>query len=507
MAELAGLLRPARVQVLTARPNDQAGRKVLVFGVFAAEPLTAAGLEPELADQLREADVRRGLGELTQGYHRGDGWLLVGLGPRPDFDRNRARKVAQLVHARAEQLERPTLHWRIPAGVSDGALTGLVEGAVLSGHPPDRYRTQRESPVVDLTVLIDDPAQRAQLIERAVVIADTQNRARDLQNAPANLLTPRDLAARAVELANEVPGLSVEILDEAELRQRGMGAFASVASGSLEPAQLIQLRYEGPDARGPLTGWIGKAVTYDSGGLSLKRGPGMAEMKFDMSGGAAVIEAIGAVARLRLPVRILAIAGATENMPGERATRPGDIIRSLNGLTVEITNTDAEGRLVLADCITHAIGEGAERLVDIASLTGTVVTIFDGRYAALFANDEEWAAQVSAAGLASGELVWRLPLHPDYAERIKGRYADLANYQADKEAGTILAAEFLHRFAGDIPWAHIDALAWNLEHEPVTIGGAGFGVRLLVELASHTAELSQHTELGIDADPTRRSGR
>ena len=230
---------------------------------------------------------------------------------------------------------------------------------------------------------------------------------------------------------------------------------------------------------------IGKAVTFDSGGISLKPGDGMEEMKYDMSGGASVLEAIGAIARLKLPIRVLAVIGATENMPSGRSVRPGDIVRTLGGLTVEINNTDAEGRLVLADCISYAIAEGAERLIDLATLTGAVSVALGRTYAAVLSNDDAWCAAVSAAGERSGELVWRLPLHREYAEIVKGTFADLNNAPPGRRAGTIVGAEFLHRFAGEVPWAHLDiaATAWNLGRPYAESGGSGFGVRLLVELA------------------------
>jgi leucyl aminopeptidase len=215
----------------------------------------------------------------------------------------------------------------------------------------------------------------------------------------------------------------------------------------------------------------------------------MSDMKFDMSGGAAVIEAVGAIARLALPLRVVAVVGATENLPSGRSMKPGDICRASNGLTVEIINTDAEGRLVLADCLVHARSQGAERIVDLATLTGACVIALGSTYAGLVSNDDEWAGAVEAAARASGELAWRLPLHEEYADAIKGRYADIANAVEDRKAGAITAAEFLKRFAGDVPWAHVDiaGTAFNAGKPYAAKGGNGFGVRLLVELARSMA--------------------
>jgi leucyl aminopeptidase len=322
-------------------------------------------------------------------------------------------------------------------------------------------------------------------VRHAAVAAEAANAARDLQNAPANQLTPIALAERARELE----GVHVEIWGRAEIEAAGMNAFAAVARGSDEEPRLIALRYEPPGVAGPVLGFVGKAVTFDSGGISIKPGAKMHEMKFDMSGGAAVLEATGAIARLGLPVRLVSVIGATENLPSGHAVKPGDIVRAKSGTTIEINNTDAEGRLVLADCLAYAIELGAERLIDLATLTGGVVTALGDVYSGLFGTDEEWCAQVAEAGERAGELVWRLPLHDRYAKKIEGRYADIVNSTEDRQATPVTAAEFLHRFAGEVPWAHVDmaGTAWDAKLPYAAHGGSGWGVRLLVELARANA--------------------
>ena len=275
-------------------------------------------------------------------------------------------------------------------------------------------------------------------------------------------------------------------MDEEAIRAAGMGAFAAVAQGSAQPARMIVLRLEGPGAHGPLTGLVGKAVTFDTGGLSLKPAAKMHEMKFDMAGGAAVLEAMAALAELEAPVRVLGVIGATENMPSEAAVKPGDIVRAGDGTTIEVNNTDAEGRLVLADCLLHARQLGAERLLDIATLTGGVVTALGSVHAGLLASDDDLAAVVERCAETSGDPVWRLPLHPDYAAMVKGRYAQLTNLTERREASTITGAEFLHHFAGDVPWAHVDiaGMAYDVPRPYyVGKGATGFGVRLLVAVA------------------------
>ena len=268
---------------------------------------------------------------------------------------------------------------------------------------------------------------------------------------------------------------------------RSMGAFAAVAQGSAQEPALITMRYEPPggSAGGPLLGFVGKAVTFDSGGISLKPGAKMAEMKFDMSGGAAVIEAVAAIARLALPVKVLAVVGATENLPSGHSVKPGDIVTASNGKTIEVNNTDAEGRLVLADCLCHAVSLGAERIVDLATLTGAVIIALGSTYAGLMSNDEELAERVGKAGEHTGEIVWRLPLHEEYGELVKGTYGDLDNAPEGRKAGTIVGAMFLSSFVGETPWVHLDIAgsAWDLGRAYAPKGASGYGVRLLVELA------------------------
>ena len=287
------------------------------------------------------------------------------------------------------------------------------------------------------------------------------------------MLTPTALAERAQAL----PGVTVEVLDRAGLEAAGMGAFAAVARGSDEEPRLITIRYEPPDVAGPLLGFVGKAVTFDSGGISIKPAAKMHEMKFDMSGGAAVVESVGAIAALGLPVRVAGIVGATENMPSGHSVKPGDIVRAKTGVTIEVNNTDAEGRMVLADCLAHAIDIGAERLVDLATLTGAMVVALGSTYAGLYSNDDDWAGEIVAAGDRTGEIVWRMPLHAEYAKAIEGRYGDIVNSPADRGAGSATAAEFLKRFVGDVPWAHLDiaGTAYDLGRPYALQGRRGLG--------------------------------
>ena len=347
-------------------------------------------------------------------------------------------------------------------------------------------RARQRRRVETLTLLA--PQGIAAAAEAARVYAEAQNRARDLQSMPANFATPSFLAGRAEEIAGAHEAVTVEVLGPEQIAAKGMGGLVAVSRGGGEPARLIVLRYAGGGA-GPTLGLVGKGVTFDSGGISLKPGAGMQEMKYDMSGAAAVLEAVAAIAELGLAVDLVAVVPATENMPSGTAIKPGDVITQYNGTTVEVNNTDAEGRLILADALAYAVELGAERIVDLATLTGAVTIALGSTYAAVIANDDDLAAAVARAGTHSGELTWRLPLHPEFKALMKGKVADLSNLASKRKAGTITAASFLEEFVGETPWAHIDiaGTAWEVGREYTGNEASGFGVRLLVELARDLA--------------------
>jgi leucyl aminopeptidase len=469
----------------------------IAVGVFDGEDVAHDVDGNALQRLLDRGEARRAFKRLAVAHAEERRWIVAGLGSREAFDAERARTVAAAVHARARELGTATLCWEVPHHVDGAVVAGLVEGTVLTGYRFDTFRNHPEDDGALEALLLSAHEDVSEPVRIATVVAEAQNRARDLQNLPGNAATPVFLAHRAMEIVGEAEGIAVDVLGEAEIAAHGMGAFAAVAQGSAQEAKLICLRYEGPAeaggtgsaASGPLLAFVGKAVTFDSGGISLKPGGRMSEMKFDMSGGAAVLEAVGAIARLRLPVRVLGIVGATENMPSGTAVKPGDIVRASNGTTIEIVNTDAEGRLVLADCLAHAVALGAERIVDLATLTGAIVTALGDSHAGLMSNDDAWAATVAEAAGAAGEPVWRLPLHESYAELIKSRYADILNAVESRKAGSITAAEFLHRFVGDVPWAHLDiaGTAWDNGKPYAGGGGSGWGVHTLVALARRVA--------------------
>jgi leucyl aminopeptidase len=478
------------VSATTSAPIETAADTIVV-GVFDGKDVAHDVEDGALQALLESGEAKRSFKHLALTHAAGRRWLVAGLGKRDEFDAERARVLAALAANRAADLGAKSLCWELPHHVGDDVPGALVEGTALATYRFDQYKSVPENeadrPPAPLGELIVSAHHEiAAAVARGAVIGEAVNAARTLQNTPSNDMTPTRLGERANELADELEGLGAVVEGREEIVGRGMASFAAVAKGTDQEPALITLRYDGPDAAGPVLGFVGKAVTFDTGGISLKPGAAMSEMKFDMSGGAAVLEAVGAIARLRLPVHLIAVIGATENMPSGHATKPGDIVRAMNGTTIEINNTDAEGRLVLADCLAHAIALGAERVVDLATLTGAIIVGLGSTFAGLMSNDDDWAAAVEGAGTATGELVWRMPLHPEFAELIKGKYADIDNAPEVRKAGSITAAEFLKRFVGETPWAHLDiaGTAWNLGRSYADKGGSGFGVRLLVELAS-----------------------
>ncbi len=455
---------------------------LVAVGLYAGDSLPDG-----LADAPGAADAKGSLKTLTRLYPRDpERLLVVGLGERDDFDIEKLRVLAALVASEAAKLETTSLAWALPAAEdTEAAAEAIVTGTILGSYRFDRFKggdEDDEKPRLErLSVL--GPPELAGAVETARIYSEAANRARDLQETPANFAKPEDLAARAEEIAAGSDKVTVEVLDGDAIRAKGMGGLAAVSQGGPVDPRLITLRYAGGGS-GPTLAFVGKGVTFDTGGISLKPGAGMQEMKFDMSGAAAVLEAFAAIVELGLPIDLLTVVPSTENMPSGTAVKPGDVITQYNGVTVEVNNTDAEGRLILADALAWAIEQGAERVIDMATLTGAVLVALGSTYAAVIANDDELAGEIAAAGEESGELVWRLPLHPEYKEMMKGTVADLSNLGSKREAGTITAASFLEEFVDGTPWAHIDiaGTAWDVNRAYTGKGGSGYGVRLLVQL-------------------------
>jgi leucyl aminopeptidase len=406
--------------------------------------------------------------------------LRVGPPARLDAD---GRRTAAAWAARALRADGGTIAWRAEG---PDEVRAIVEGTAFGAYDPGLfkggYATRPE-----LTLALDAPEELHGLVTRQETVMRHLDAARDLANRPPNDLTPTALAAHAK--SGGLPHVTVESHGRDWIEEQGMGAFAAVASGSAQDPQLIVMRYEPPEARAGLTlGLVGKAITFDSGGISLKPSLRMQDMKGDMCGGANVIEATAAVAELGLPVRLLTVVASTENLQDGKAYKPGDILRAANGKTIEIVNTDAEGRLILADALHFTRESGATHIVDFATLTGAMSVALGDIYAGWFANDDELAGHVDAASHASGDLAWRFPLHPRYRRYVDSDFADMKNGSELREEGACLAAEFLREFTGEGPWVHFDIAgpAFISRKRPdyaLDQGGTGYGVRLIVELA------------------------
>ncbi len=463
---------------------SEADADLVVVGLYDGEELP-----PAIAGAPGAGDVKGGFKKLSTLHPESPSRVLVvGLGKREEMDAERARVAAALTAREAGRVEAVSLAWALPeSGDDDATAEGLVTGTILGSYRFNRFlsRDPDDPPppaIESLTLLAPDGVAAA--TEAARVCAEAQNRARDLQSLPSNVATPSYLAGRAGEIAKAHDAVSAEVLGREQIVEKKMGGLIAVSQGTEEEPKLIVLRYAGGGS-GPALGLVGKGVTFDTGGISIKPSAGMHEMKMDMSGAAAVLEAVAAIAELELAVELIAVVPSTENMPSGTAIKPGDIITQYNGKTVEVNNTDAEGRLILADALAYAVELGAERIVDLATLTGAVLIALGSTYAALISNDDALAGEVEEAGKTTGELIWRLPLHPEYKELTKGTVADLTNASAKRKAGTIYAGSFLEEFVGETPWAHVDiaGTAWDVGREYTGADASGFGVRLLVELA------------------------
>jgi leucyl aminopeptidase len=452
-------------------------------------------LDPRLAG-LAESGELSGAAGSTCVLHQDGGRRLVaaGAGSREEFDADAVRDAAAAV---ARLGAEGTLAWLLDESVPLSAgeqARAAVDGVVLGGYDQGRWKTgARPRPQPDRLVLVGGDAQALESAQRAERVAQWANRARDLANRPPNDLTPERLADRAAEIAEGSDVLSYEAFTGKQIRALGMGAFAAVAQGSHNDPRLIVLRYDPPGARDDLVlGLVGKAITFDTGGISIKPALYMEDMKGDMAGGAAVIEGTGAIADLGLPLRVLAVVAASENMVGGGAYRPGDILTAMNGKTIEVINTDAEGRLVLADALWYAREQGATHLLDLATLTGAMELALGDLYAGVFANEASWRDQVVEAGEASGDHAWPFPLHRRYRRYVNSNFADMKNASILRQGSPALAGEFLREFSGEGPWAHVDmagpAFLTRSRGDYLTQqGGTGYGVRLIAQLASQLA--------------------
>jgi leucyl aminopeptidase len=504
---------------------DVDGFPTAMLAVFAVDQATGKNAEPrpllltssiDLADAAGRAlgpgEFKAGLGE-TALIHTteemksagllAERLLIVGLGKAKDFSLDKLRKGAGTAVRAAKARSVRELAIAFPeAGTQAGesieqlssTLTAraMVEGAGLAELDWDTYRSDRKDPNInDLSIIIEVKDEATEKDIRAgfaegLILAAAQNFTRSLVNEPGNVLTPTELGARAKAMCDEA-GLGCEVFSSQKIQELKMEAFWAVAKGSEQPPALIVMTYEpagGVPDGAPVLGLVGKGITFDTGGISIKPSDGMEKMKYDMAGAAAMIGAMHAIARLKPAVKVVAVVCSAENMPDGRAMKPGDVVKAMSGTTIEIVNTDAEGRLVLADGLHYAKTLGCTHLIDAATLTGACVVALGVLNAGLFSNDEPCCAKFVNALAVSGENFWRLPCTDDYRERITSEIADIMNTGKNRWGGAISAAMFLKEFAGDTPWVHLDiaGCAWNEEKKPwIAYGPSGVAVRSIVE--------------------------
>ncbi|HWN11500.1 MAG TPA: leucyl aminopeptidase [Pyrinomonadaceae bacterium] len=422
--------------------------------------------------------------------------LLVGVGEREEYNAAQASQMAGTAvrTLRGKSVKSIALVPRLE-GKADDVAAASVEGAFLSLFDLDKYRTadKEERKIERLVVAIDgaDDSALKSGVERGRIIGESVNFTRDLANEPGAYMTPTIMAERAREIATEF-NLSLDVLDEARMEQEGMGSLLSVTRGSEEPAKLIILKYapaSSDEAKNGLLAFVGKGVTFDSGGISLKPGESMELMKYDMTGGATVMGAMRAIGQLKPSIPVLGVIPCTENLPSGKATKPGDVVTAMTGKTIEVINTDAEGRLILADAIAYAKKLGATTIIDMATLTGAVSIALGDVNTAVLGTDQELIDELIAAGKEAGEKFWQLPLDKDYSKQIKSDIADIKNV-GGRRAGTITAAAFLKEFADDVSWCHLDiaGTAWGEEAKPYrSKGPTGVAVRTLIRIVTRAA--------------------
>lgn len=485
--------------------RQQVGAVIVNLFEGVTEPAGAAGavdaaLDGAVSQLIGDGEIRGERGEMTLIHTLGKmvppRVLVAGLGKASEISTDVVRSV---VADSCRRLRRTgveavaTITHGAGAGGLDARASGraIAEGGVMGLYRFDKYKTNSEDGrgIRELTIVEFD-ADKVQDLEEAAaegaIIGDAVNLCRDLVNEPANYMTPTRMAETALQVAGDC-GLEIEVLERRQMAELGMGAILGVAQGSAEPPKLIVLRYRGgASGDSPNLGLLGKGITFDSGGLDIKPPAGMRSMKGDMAGGAAVIAAMKAIGKLKPRLDVTAVVPATENMPGGKAQRPGDVVETMNGKTVEIDNTDAEGRLVLADAAEYAVSNGVDRIVDVATLTGAVTVALGNLCIGAFGNDRTFTNEVIAAGDEAGERIWELPTYGEYKEQYWSDVADIKN-AGSGGAGAITGALFIGEFVGDRPWVHLDIAGTRYSDKAkgdMVKGATGVAVRTLVALAA-----------------------
>ncbi len=486
-----------KIQLETASPLTLDTETLVTFAFEKDDPVDAvlAPLDAALSGRLKELVVSH---ELTGKWlemvllHYPNGLaakrlLIVGAGKPEKFTAIQMRRLAgaALRHLKSRSVKRLAFLLREPWQTPE-AVQLAAEGMLIATLDLNKYKTEKKDHTgIELALILGAGPGAQAALDRAIVIAESENWERDVANEPSNHLTPTMLAARAREMALE-SGLAVDILDEKRIEEMKMGGVLGVARGSAEPPRVIVLTYNPPQAKAgsPVVGLVGKAITFDTGGISIKPSKRMDEMKYDMCGGGTMLAVMRAIARLKPPVKVVAVVLASENMPGAGAIKPGDILESLSGKTIEVLNTDAEGRLVLADGLAYARRLGCTHLIDAATLTGAVVVALSTINVGVFGSSDAFTASFLETARAAGEKMWHMPLDDDYRDMMKSQLADLQNISSGDGGGASTAAGFLREFVGEEPWIHLDiaGTAWLTDAKPwMAKGATAVAVRTLVD--------------------------
>jgi len=450
-----------------------------------------------ISQLISQGEIKGTLNEITVVYSLGRlaaaRAVIAGLGKKSELTQDKVRgvvaEVCRILRQKSVGNIATIAQGTGIAGVTlAGAAQAVTEGALLGVYAFRRHMTKEaEYGEIKQLTIVDPDETRLPVLEqgcqKGMVLAEATNLARDMVNEPANYMTPRHMAETAMELA-EAYGLELSILEREQIQELGMGALLGVSQGSEQPPKFIVLHYKGGDSDQIDVVLVGKGITFDSGGISIKPSKGMGEMKGDMAGGAAVMAAISAVAQLKPKISVMAIIPATDNLPSGSALKPGDILTAMNGRTIEIISTDAEGRLILADALSYANKLGAKLIIDVATLTGACMVALGRVCSGAFSNNQELVDKLIAAGTDAGELIWQMPMYDQYKEQNKSDVADIKNV-GGKYGGAITAAQFLAEFAGDTPWVHLDIAGTSMSEKDrayLVKGATGVPVRTLVNL-------------------------
>jgi leucyl aminopeptidase len=458
---------------------------------------------PEISRFLKGVKKERYEGKLLQAFSCDTGGkqhiVIIGLGKKEEMKLDNLRKAAGLAvrYAGGRKEKEVTMFFSgMPKGIDiRSTARALCEGALLAGYKFTEFKTKKDEIFEVERFVISTEAPGKALdeahegIRLGTIMAESQNLSRALDDQPGNIATPLKVAGWAKKLAKD-EGLDIEVFDASRMRKMGMNALLAVAEGSVNPPVLIRLEYN-KGKKLPLHCVVGKGVTFDSGGISIKPSSNMHEMKYDKSGAMNVLGVMRAISRLKLPIRVIGLMPMVENLPSGSAQRPGDIVKAYNGKTIEVLNTDAEGRLILADALAYAAKQKPESIIDMATLTGAIIVSLGRHAIGLFSNDDPLSQAISDAGEETSERVWRLPIWPEYGEMIKADFADIKNISEQGEAGSITAAMFLKEFVGETKWAHLDIAAVDYvkwPHPYLEKGASGIGVRLVTQALERISE-------------------